>query len=142
MQASRTNLTDFETGTVKTIGGQKMVDFIKTNIPPKSVFLTAGTTSYLFPVALDQFMAAYPRTGALNRALQLYDNKYTLEQKIAQIGKAKIEYIALYAAPKQGKDFFDAHPEYFKKVFDNGDNTSMIYQVLPKAYEDYKTQTK
>ena len=84
-------------------------------------------------------MVAYPRTGALNRFWRIYDAKYTLEEKLIQIGKSKVEYIMLYAPEKQGRAFFDKYPEYFVKVFDKDDNTTMIYQVLPKAFSDYKT---
>ncbi len=124
---------DFQTQTTKAIGGQAMVTYVEKNIPPKSVFIAPGSVIYTFPVILDQFMVAYPRTGKLTRYSRIYDKKYTLDEQLIQIAKSQMEYVLLYAPEKQNREFFDQYPEYFKKVFDNN---SMIYQVSPQARID------
>gem|GEM_PF-823776 len=120
----------FRASTEKSIGGADMAEFIRKSLPPKSVFLTPGSTVYTFPIVLDQFMTAYPRTGVLNRYNLIYEDKHTFEERMIQVGKSKAEYIVLYNPANQGEEFFDAYPQYFKKIFKK---TSVIYQVLPAA---------
>ncbi len=125
---TQTNIASFRQNTTRAIGGADMVDFIQKNIPAKSIFLTPGSTVYTFPVILDQFMTAYPRTGALNRYNRVYEGKWTLNECLILIYQSKAQYITLYAPVNQDEAFFDAHPEYFKKIFKSD---SVIYQVLP-----------
>lgn len=117
-------------------GGGDLVDFIRTNVPQKSVFMVPGTTIYIFPILLDQHMAAYARTEKFSDYSRIYESKYDLNEKLRQISRGQIEYILLNRPEKQGQAFFDAYPQYFTKLFTG--KTSVLYQVLPQAMTDYE----
>lgn len=116
-------------------GGDELVNFVKKNIPQKSVIMVPGSTLYIFPVILDQFMTAYPRTESFSDYSRIYESKYDLKEKLRQITRSKMEYILLTRPEKQGRHFFDQYPQYFKNIYE-GD--ALIYQVLPQARSDYE----
>lgn len=107
-------------------GGQEIVDFINHNVPRKSVILVPGNLIYNLPIVTDQYMAGYPRSSVLDRYLILYSDKYTDEQKLANLNKSKINYILLYKPGSQNIDFFTRHPELFDRVYNNG---SIMFKV-------------
>lgn len=117
-------------------GGEDLIDFVKKNVPPKSVFMVPGTTVYIFPELVDQYMAAYARTEAFSDYSRIYEFEYDLKEKLRQLSKGKIEYIILNRPEPQGKAFFEQYPQYFKKIFES---QSVIFQVLPQAEIDYQS---
>lgn len=125
----------FKKDTIKSLGGQAMIDFVQTQLPPNSIFLVPGSANYTFPVFVDQFMVAYPRTAKLDRASLLYEETSSNDDKMRAINEFQMNYILLYKPENQNHAYFDQNPQYFTKVFSN---TSAIYQVLPKALEDAK----
>jgi hypothetical protein len=127
------NESVFENNTIKSFGGPALADFVRTQIPQKSVWVTPGNTVYTFPVIFDQFIVAYPRTGKLNRYTHIYESSKTPEDKLVQVGISRPEYILLYSPAKQDQIYFDAYPQYYQKIYDN---MAIIYRVLPQAYTD------
>jgi len=116
------------------MGGQAMVDFVRTSVPAKSVFFAPGSTVTLtFPTLLDQYMVDYAGKKLFNQTSQIYKDKVPLEEKLQLINKGKIEYILLNHPSQQGESFFDQYPQYFQKIFKN---ESIIYKVLPQAIQD------
>lgn len=124
-----------KTATVNS-GGQDLVDFVKNELPHKQIFMVPGTTIYIFPILLDQHMAAYFRTESFSDYSKIYEGKYDLKEKLRQISRGKIQYILLNRPEPQGKAFFDKYPQYFEAVFVG--ERSMLYKVLPQAKIDYE----
>jgi len=114
--------------TYDTIGGKPVADFVRENIPQKSVFMTPGSSSYTFPIFLDQFIPDYPRTKGLTRANLIYSEKATDQEKLQIIIDSKIEYVLLTKTRSQGVAFFTGHPEAFQNIF--AYNEAVIYKVV------------
>jgi len=130
---AQVSFQDFRTGeshlenVTEGIGGQAMMDFVKTNLPVKSVFLVPGTVVNSFPILLDQYMVAYPRKKLLLKTQKIYDDEeqINIEDALALLVKAKVDYILLTDAPDQNQAFFDRYPDNFEKIF-SGD--AVIYK--------------
>lgn len=129
-------MAKFEKDTISGMGGQEMINFVKANISPDSVFMAPGSAIQTMPMVVDQFMAAYPHTAKSDRLSELYDEIYTPEQKLGLVKEFEIQYIVLYRPANQGEKYFDSYPQYYEKVFNN--NESSIYKVWPQAYIDAK----
>jgi len=111
---------------IKGIGGWATVNFIKENIPAKSVFIVDKNVQTSFPEFVDQYMAYYPRTSQEKEALRIYRCDISFEDKIKYLTNLKAEYILMSAPTKQCMSDLDNHPEYFKQVYYNN---VAIYKV-------------
>lgn len=108
-------------------GGSETVDFIKNNIPSKSVFEARGGFFYL-PAMTDIQMWTYS-TGAPWAGNMLYKKDILIQKKLRFLAKNKIEYI-LITNPKVGaRSNFDPYPANFKNIYQT--KKAIIYQVKP-----------
>ncbi|OGD56659.1 hypothetical protein A2V71_03515 [Candidatus Berkelbacteria bacterium RBG_13_40_8] len=107
----------------ESFGGKEAIDFINTNIPPKSVFLIYGNP-FSFPYAVDQFMAAYPGSTLEAQTDRIFSPGVSLEEKLTTLRDSKIEYIIYPNLRKP--TFFTQYPQYFKNIFEND---VIIYRV-------------
>lgn len=112
--------------TIVAAGGQALVDFINQNLPRKSVILVSGNIIFSLPIVTDQYMAGYPRSSVLDRYLILYSDKYTDDEKMANLKKSKIDYILVNKPVSQNISFFERYPNIFKPVYNNG---SILFKV-------------
>lgn len=108
---------------VEMAGGQETIDFIKTNIPAKSVFATNGRDVYL-SMLLDQFLGAYPHSAGETKSKKLFEANTSIEDKIKFVKATKLQYLLVINA--KASTVFDAFPQYFTKIYDHGNK---IYQI-------------
>jgi len=108
---------------VEMAGGKETIDYIKNNIPAKSVFATNGRDVYL-TMLLDQFMAAYPHSAGETKSKKLFEANTSIEDKIKFIKSTKLQYLLVINAKPQ--TVFDSFPQYFTKIYDHGNK---IYQI-------------
>ena len=109
------------------IGGQSTIDFIKKNIPPKSVFDTHQGFFYL-PELVDVHMSNYSNDADLTYS-RFYDESWPLATKLRLIKERHIEYLLVIDKDKQLQvieAILDRNPEYFEKIFQN---KAIIYKI-------------
>lgn len=120
-------------------GGMATIDFIKNNIPPKSVFDTNTKANYTLPTLVDVHMASYTfDPDPTLKYRDLYEVDISLEKKLAMVKEGDIDYLIYqYQTGKQSP--FAAHPEYFTRIFST--ETASLYQVnKEKVTEDLKAK--
>lgn len=114
---------------IDNFGGQEAIDFIRTRIPPKQVFLVHQ--SLLVPISLliDQHMVGYPDDAAMVNFQQVYNPQLGAAKKLALISQSKADYV--FVTPDTYVLlFFDSYPQYFTKIFQG---KVFIYEVNHNA---------
>jgi len=109
--------------TANLAGGVETINFIRTQLPAKSVFLSNGRDVYLAMLA-DQAAAAYPHSADEKLYDSVFGKKISSENKLKILTKGKIDYILL--SPAQENTWFDQNPQYFTKIFNQ---KAAIYQI-------------
>jgi len=100
-------------------GGKDFVNFVNENIPSQSVVLVPGNIIFNLPLVTDVYMAGYPRSSNLDRSLMLYDKTLNDAERLAQIKKAKLNYILFTKNNASGIEYFNSNPSLYQKVYDN-----------------------
>jgi len=114
---------------IKNVGGEKTIDFIEKEIPPKSIVISNSGYPFL-PMLADVHMPLYGSTAEKN-FIVLFKN-VPIKKKLATIKEYKIEYIIVIQAKNQNQDYFDQYPQYFKKIYNE---EAIIYKVEPEAFK-------
>lgn len=108
-------------------GGTETIDFIRNNIPAKSIFNSSGSSNMVLPMLVDVYAASFPfgkeSTGAYQN---IYKVDIPVQDRLKSVNDGKIEYI-LYAYSNNKANPFTEYPQYFTKIFDNGN--AAIYMV-------------
>lgn len=99
----------------KTIGGMETVDFIKENIPPKSIF-DSNSGYFMLSMLVDQYMSDY-NSGADKTYGKIYLENVGIEERLACLNKGKIDYILLVSPKTKTLALFDNYPQYFEKIY-------------------------
>lgn len=121
---------------VNSIGGQEPIDFIRQNVPNKSVFLTDSASIKILPMLVDQYMAAYPRTKEEKEYRRLFQSGLSLEDELKYLSSSGINYVFMTLANSSTQAAFDKYPQYFSKVYSD---KAIIYKVdANKAKLDYQ----
>lgn len=108
-------------------GGMEAIDFIKNNIPAKSVFDTNTQANYSLPSLVDVHMASYTFDPEPTKKYKdLYNSAVPIEKKLAMLKDGDIDYLIYQYPLGERQSPFDAYPQYFTKIFDR---TAAIYQV-------------
>ncbi len=108
-------------------GGMETIDFIKKNIPPKSVFDTNTFASYTLPTLVDVHMASYNLGSEPTKKYKdIYDRTVPIEKKLTMLKEADIDYLIYQYKPSESQSPYDPYPQYFIKIYDS---TAAIYQV-------------
>ncbi|MEI6040041.1 MAG: hypothetical protein WCP93_01690 [Candidatus Berkelbacteria bacterium] len=117
-----------EKNAIGAVGGKEVIDFIKQNVPAKSVFDVSGSFFYL-PELVDIHMSNYSNDADLTY-IHLYENdKWDIATKISVINQAHIEYMMITGKTKKLADaqkILDQYPQYFQKIYSNN---VIIYKV-------------
>ena len=132
---------------VESIGGPEVLNFIKTNIPQRSIFET--NSGYLdLPEFVDVYVAAYPGAGKSEKELSnLYEREgVPMADKLTCLAWYKVDYLLITTSMhKIEKMGFNDQPEYLTKIYPKevkvltpNSQTSVIYKVdWPKLQADY-----
>ncbi len=118
---------DFFLGNFK--GDKEVINFIKTQLPVKSVLLTDSESLGTFSVMLDQYMAynlGSAWDGNLNRIFQPNIPDWQKDELITS-PKYAVDYIFVRDPKIQDKKYFENNPNLFKKIYDKD---SQIYEVI------------
>lgn len=111
------------------IGGQDTLDFIKANIPAKSIFNTYGGFFYL-PTVADVHMTSYnSKADQAYSVIYKSDLEIPIKDKIKLISDIKAQYLLINASPAKSKNIqenLDAFPQYFEKVYNR---KVVIYKI-------------
>lgn len=111
----------------KRLGGKDTINFIQNNIPAKSIFNASGPNNMILPMVVDMYAASFPfgqeSTGAYQN---IYKKDVPIKDKLKSLSDGKIEYV-LYVYPKNKPSPFESYPQYFTKIYDNGNAT--IYKI-------------
>ncbi len=118
---------DFFLGNFK--GDKEVINFIKTQLPAKSVFLADSETIKTFSVMLDQYMAYNLGSAWDNNLNRIFQPNIPDWQKDELITSPKytIDYIFVRDPKIQDKKYFENNPNLFKKIYDKD---SQIYEVI------------
>lgn len=123
--------TDPTTGFINPdkFGGMAAIDFIKKNIPPKSVFDTNTQASYTLPTLADVHMASYSidPIAPTKKYKDLYNVSVPIEKKLTMLKESEIDYLVYQYKPDESQSSLDPYPEYFIKIYQSP--TAAIYQV-------------
>ncbi len=109
-------------------GGMAAIDFIKKNIPPKSVFDTNTQASYTLPTLVDVHMASYSidPIAPTKKYKDLYNPEVSIEKKLKMLKESGIEYL-IYQYQEESSSPYDPYPQYFIKIYQSP--TAAIYRV-------------
>lgn len=108
-------------------GGSKIIDYIRNNIGPKSVFLTNGQEVYI-EMLTDQQASAYPHSADEKYYSQFFNKNTSPDERIKILKKGKIDYILLN---KSKMEWLDTNTHYFEKIYDDG---SVLYRVKKNLF--------
>lgn len=109
--------------TTNLAGGADTLQFIKENIPAKSVFLTKGRGLYLTMMA-DQYLTAYPHSADESKMGGVFGTKLTTEERLNLLKTRKVQYVIL--TNSGDSSFFSSNSTIFTKIFESN---SIIYKV-------------
>lgn len=113
-------------------GGMEAIDFIKNNIPPKSVFDTNTFANYTLAMLVDVHMASMTNDPEPTKK---YKNLYLgipVEKKLAMLKEGNIDYLIYqYQTPDKSSPF-DSYPQYFIKIYDS--DSAAIFQINKGAF--------
>ncbi len=112
---------------ITTFGGQDGYDFIRNNLPPKSVFLVFSGQATSFASLFDQFIVGYPQSPELAAYQTIYDPSVDFSQKIPLLKQGNIDYILLVHTEVYNPQMFDSYPIYLTKIYNK--NQTAIYLV-------------
>lgn len=113
-------------------GGMEAIDFIKSNIPPKSVFDTNTLANYTLPMLVDVHMASMTFDPEPTKKYKnLYSFNIPIDQKIAMLKEGDIDYLIYEYQTLDMSSPFDPYPQYFTKIFSN--DKAVIYQINKSA---------
>lgn len=109
-------------------GGMAAIDFIKQNIPAKSVFDTNTFASYTLPTLVDVHMASYSidPIAPTKKYKDLYDVNVPIEKKLVMLKESNIDYL-VYQYQDESQTPYDPYPQYFIKIYESP--TAAIYKV-------------
>lgn len=115
-------------------GGMGAIDFIKNNIPPKSIFDTNTFANYTLPTMVDVHMASYSidPVAPTKKYQELYNFSVPIEKKLAMLKEGDIDYIIYQYLPAKKYSPFDAFPQYFIKIY--GNDQAAIFQINKGAF--------
>lgn len=114
-------------------GGVEAIEFIRTNIPAKSVFDTNTFANYTLPTLVDMHMASYSLDpiAPTKKYKDLYDLTVPIEKKIVMLKEGDIDYLIYqYQTPDKSSPF-DTYPQYFIKIYES--NSAAIFQINKTA---------
>lgn len=118
---------------INRFGGQETIDFIKNDIPAKSIFNSSGSSNMVLPMLVDVYMASFPFGQESMGAYQnLYRTDVPIQDRLKSLKNGKIEYV-LYAYSNNKPSPFVSYPQYFTKIYDNGN--AAIYKVEKEQVE-------
>lgn len=107
-------------------GGMAAIDFIKANVPAKSVFDTNTFANYTLPTLTDVHMASWTFDPEPTKKYKdLYEN-IPIEKKLALLEEGEIDYLIYQYQAGENQSPFDFYPEYFVKIYDSN---APIYKV-------------
>lgn len=109
--------------TANLAGGVETINFVRSQVPAKSVILANSKELYL-EMLTDQQATAYPHTADERYYDQVFGKKLTIPEKLKILAKGKVDYILL--VPAQNETWFDQNPQYFTKIFSA---SAAIYKV-------------
>lgn len=113
-------------------GGMQAIDFIRVNIPAKSVFDTNTMASYSLPTLVNISMSSYDYgPDPIRKYKDLYDWNIPIEKKLTMVEEGKIEYLVYQYQLNNHSSPFDGFPQFFTKIFSN--EKAGIYQVNKSA---------
>ncbi|KKQ18739.1 MAG: hypothetical protein US31_C0002G0084 [Berkelbacteria bacterium GW2011_GWA1_36_9] len=110
-------------------GGMETIEFIKNNIPSKSVFDTNSRANYSLPTLVDVHMASWTNNDDVDPT-KLYQGLYEkipLNDKLNLLKKGDIDYIIYVYNKNKELAPFEAYPKYFKKIYTN--TNAVIFQI-------------
>ena len=119
-------------------GGMETIDFIRSNIPPKSVFDTNTFASYTLPTLVDVHMASYTFDPEPTKKYQdIYSFNVPIEKKISMLKEGDIDYLIYQYQDEQESSPFEVYSQYFTKIYDS---TAAIYWINKEQIQlDLKT---
>lgn len=100
------------------VGGDQVIDYIKSNISPNAVFDCYNCYFYLLPL-VDVKMPIFA-DDADDLYVAIYNTKLPMKDRIRLIDHAKMQYLLLSDDPKKLPRLetdFDQYPQYFTKIF-------------------------
>jgi len=126
---------------IRTIGGQKTIDFLN-SVPQRSVFITDNPTiSQMILLYSNNLAAEYPYSvKEFSQSAQFYNNSADLEKRLAILKKLEVNYI--FSRHPEDEQFLSSHPEFFKKVFTNDFDYPLVQngltEFVPVQYSFYQ----
>jgi len=126
---------------IRTIGGQKTIEFLS-SVPDRSVFITDNPTiSQMILLYSNNLVAEYPYSiKQFSESALFYDKSASLDDRLAILNKLEVNYV-LSRHPEE-EQFLSAHPEYFKKVFTNSFEyplvSNWLTEYVPVQYNFYQ----
>ena len=113
-------------------GGMEAIDFIKKNIPPKSVFDTNTFASDTLPTLVDVHMASLTFDPEPTKKYKdLYYFSVSIEKKLAMLKEGDIDYLIYQYQDNIYHSPFDAYPQYFIIIYDS--SSAAIFQINKTA---------
>ena len=108
-------------------GGMAAINFIKENIPPKSVFDTNTFANYTLSTLVDIHMASYTFDAEPTKKYEdLYNFNVPIGKKLAMINEGDIDYLIYQYPAGKSQSPFDLYPQYFTKVYQS---SAAIYKI-------------
>jgi len=123
--------------TYSRIGGKEVVDFIKTNVPSKSVFLADKTATSVLPLVTDQYMAADIKSFGEQRYRRVYKDTMSHSVRLEEVVISNGDYLLLSNPNQKNSKYFDTHKNIYKKIYSG--KHAAIYKInWPAANYEYQ----
>jgi hypothetical protein len=110
------------------IGGKDALNFVETQMPPKSIILADGYANDVLPLLTDNYTAAYPRSTKEDLSRKVYLGISEAE-RIDIINKLHVEYIFFSPDIIRETHLIQDSTQY-QLIYDG---SSKIFRVLKKA---------
>lgn len=109
---------------VKSVGGETAINFIKENIPAKSIMLVFDPTSQTLSTLIDNHMVAYPKSRQSNKYNSIFKEDTPSSDKIKNLKQSKAEYV--FVSKGMDNNYFGANPELYIPIYQD---SVAIYKI-------------